>query len=165
MSKTHFRKVYKSDHLGCADLEDMIEAKKPLIFTIKHVNQEYGTKVAGKKIDANIAYFAENIKPLVLNATNSRVMRGFAKSVFVEDWTNIKVQLYIDPNVKMKGETVGGVRISKDAPKGKPEVLPGTAMWTRAIAAFQKDGDFKAVLPHADITEANQQLIMQEASA
>ena len=66
MSKTHYRKVFKSDHLGCADLEDFIEQSSDLIFTIKQVRQEFGAKVAGKKIDANIAYFSENIKPLIL---------------------------------------------------------------------------------------------------
>ena len=48
--KTHCRKVFKSDHLGVAGLEDYAKAGSSLIFTISHVNQEYGTKVAGKKL-------------------------------------------------------------------------------------------------------------------
>ena len=85
MEKTHYRKVFKSDHLGVADLEEMLEEGKQLIFTVKQVKQEYGAKVAGRTIDANIAYFQENIKPMVLNAGNSKVMRSFAnKSPFVE---------------------------------------------------------------------------------
>lgn len=116
--KTHYRKVFKSDHLGSADLEEMLEEGKPLIFTIKEVKQEYNTKVAGKKIDANIAYFHENIKPLVLNATNSKIVKTLSGgSSFVEDWRNILIELYIDPLVKMKGETVGGVRIKEQPPK------------------------------------------------
>jgi len=31
---THYRKVFKSDHLGSADLEEMIEDGKSLILTI-----------------------------------------------------------------------------------------------------------------------------------
>lgn len=117
-NKTHYRKVFKSDHLGSADLEEFIEENKPLIFTIKNVQQEYGTKVAGRKIDANIAYFKENIKPLVLNATNSKVVKKLAGgSPFVEDWKNVTIQLYIDRTVKMKGEVVGGVRIKDEPPK------------------------------------------------
>jgi len=69
--KHHYRAVFKSDHLGSADLEEMLEENCELIFTIKHVKQERNTKVAGRNIDANIAYFHEPIKPLVLNATNS----------------------------------------------------------------------------------------------
>ncbi len=118
--KHHYRAVFKSDHLGCADLEDMIEQKKPLIFTIKEVKQEINVSVAGKKINANIAYFTDKTKPLVLNATNSKVVKSFANgSPFVEDWSNILVELYIDENVKMKGDTVGGVRIRPVQPKAK----------------------------------------------
>ena len=121
--KHHYRKVFKSDHLGIADLEDFIEEKKPLIFTIKHVKQEMNVSVAGKKGNFNIAYFVENIKPLVLNATNSKTVKVFAGgSPFVEDWNNIIIELYIDDNVKMKGETVG-VRIRPIQPtkKSKPD--------------------------------------------
>ena len=118
-NKTHYRKVFKSDHLGSADLEEMIEDKKPLIFTIKEVKQEIGVMVAGRKGNHNIAYFKENIKPLVLNATNSKVVKSFVKdgSPFIEDWKNLTVELYIDATVKMKGEVVGGVRIKKVQPK------------------------------------------------
>ena len=75
-TKTHYRKVFKSDHLGVADLEDFIEEKKPLIFTIKEVKQEFDTIVAGKKINANIAYFVEKIKPMVLNSTNTKILKS-----------------------------------------------------------------------------------------
>ena len=119
-SKTHYRKVFKSDHLSIADLEDFIEEKKSLIFTIKEVKQEFDTVVAGKKINANIAYFKENIKPLVLNATNSKILKSFSNgSPFVEDWDNTLIELYIDSNVKMKGDIVGGVRIKPVQPKAK----------------------------------------------
>ena len=131
-SKTHYRKVMKSDHLGIADLEDLIEEKKPLVFTIKEVKQftaiqgvpKSGAYVAGKYISANIAYFNENIKPLVLNSTNCKVVKSFSNnSPFVEDWKNIRVELYIDEYVKMKGEVVGGVRIKQvqPMPKQKPQ--------------------------------------------
>ena len=116
-TKTHYRKVMKSDHLGSADLEEMLEEGRSLVFTIDSVKQEYGTRVAGKKIDANIAYFKESIKPLVLNATNAKVIKGFAGTPFIELWKGIPIELYIDPTVRMKGEVVGGVRIKPVMPK------------------------------------------------
>lgn len=124
MKKTHYRKVFKSDHLGVADLEDFLESGKDLIFTIKEVKQEFNISVAGRKGNHNIAYFKENIKPLVLNSTNSKIVKSFnSNSPFVEDWSNTLVRLYIDSSVKMKGEVVGGVRIEKTQPqhKNKPE--------------------------------------------
>jgi len=125
--KHHFRKVYKSDHLGIADLEDYIEEGKKLIFTIKEVKQHNiipnvkgtGVLVAGKLISANIAYFAEPIKPMVLNATNAKQIKAFTGSSFVEDWKNVLIELYCDESVKMKGEVVGGIRIKPVQPISK----------------------------------------------
>lgn len=135
-NKTHYRKVFKSDHLGIADLEDFIEEKKSLIFTIKEVRQEYDTLVAGKKINANIAYFKEKIKPLVLNATNSKILKSFSNgSPFVEDWENTLIELYIDANVKMKGDVVGGVRIKPIQPKAKVKTKFTEANFAKAKEA------------------------------
>lgn len=108
---TNYRNVYKSDHLGVIDLEEMIEGGQPLVFTIKEVKQERGAKVAGNKIDANIAYFEGNLKPLVLNSTNAKTLKTLSKSAYIENWKGLTIELYIDTTVKMKGEQVGGVRI------------------------------------------------------
>jgi len=134
--KHHFRKVFKSDHLGSADLEDLIEIGTPLIFTIKEVKQEYNVAVAGKKGNFNIAYFNEPIKPLVLNATNSKVIKSFSGgSPFVEDWKNIIIELYIDEKVKMKGEIVSGVRIKPIQPTAKQKPQFTEANFERAKGA------------------------------
>lgn len=135
-TKTHYRKVMKSDHLGTPDLEEMIEDGKPLIFTINQVRQEVGARVAGKKIDANIAYFKNpNTKPLVLNATNAKVLKKFANSPFVEDWSGLTIELFIDQNVKMKGEVVGGVRIKPIQPKVKTKPIFTDANFEKAKAS------------------------------
>jgi len=133
--KDHYRNVFKSDHLGSADLEDMIEQGKPLIFTIKEVKQEKQAKVAGKKIDANIAYFVEPIKPMVLNATNSKQIKLFTGSSFVQDWTNVAVELYIDEHVQMKGITTQGVRIRPIQPKVKTKPIFSESNFDKAKKA------------------------------
>ena len=154
-NQTHYRKVFKSDHLGCADLEDFIESGSSMVFTIAHVKQERGARVAGKKIDANIAYFVENIKPLVLNAGNSKTVSKLAGSVFVENWNNVTVQLYIDPNVSMKGQITGGVRISPNKIKARQVITKDSSMWGNAIAAYKRDGNFNAVLSKADMNDVD----------
>ena len=147
MSKTHFRKVFKSDHLGVADLEDFLEEGVDLTFTIKFVKQELNVAVAGRKGNYNIAYFEEPIKPLVLNVTNSNIVKKFNKdSPFVEDWINTRVKLYIDANVKMKGSIVGGVRIRTIQPpmvKSKPQ-------FTEALfeKAFQSQATILTIKKH-----------------
>lgn len=125
-NKHHYRNVFKSDHLGSADLEDLTEQGKSLVFTIKEVKQEFGAKVAGKKGDFNIAYFNEKIKPLVLNATNSKQIKAFAGgSPFVENWKNIIIELYIDENVRaVTGGTTQGVRIRQIQPRVEMKQKP-----------------------------------------
>jgi hypothetical protein len=166
-SKTHYRKVFKSDHLGQADLEEFKEEGSSLVFTIAYVKQEFGAKVAGKKIDANIAYFVENIKPWVINAGNCATMKKITGSFNVEDWQNTVVQLYIDPNVKFKGETTGGVKVSPLKPKiAKPQVTKDTAqMWDNAKKAYKQDGNFIRVFKRADITPENQKIMLDEIKA
>lgn len=160
MSKTHYRKVFKSDHLGVADLEDLQEEGKRLVFTIKEVRQEYGVKVAGRKGDHNIAYFKEPIKPMVLNSTNSKVVKSFNEgSPFVQDWGSTIVELFIDSSVKMKGEVVGGVRIRPIQPKiTKPELTPNHQRWNEALVAF-KEGRSEGVKKVFQISEVNLKLL------
>jgi hypothetical protein len=122
-NKTHYRKVFKSDHLGRADVEEFIEEGKSLIFTIEKViqyeliegNDRSGVVVAGKRIGANIAFFKESIKPMVINAGNSDIMAAMMNSKFVEDWKNVTVEIAIDPSKRFKGKVVGGLVI-----KSKP---------------------------------------------
>lgn len=144
-NKHHYRNVFKSDYLGSADLEDFTEQGTKLVFTIREVKQEKQAKVAGKKIDANIAYFVENIKPLVLNATNSKTVKSFARtkehpngSPFVEDWKNLVIELYVDDNVQMKGEKTQGVRIRPVQPvikKEKPVFLEANFEKAKSVNA------------------------------
>ena len=165
-NKTHYRKVFKSDHLGVADLEDFIEAGSNMIFTIREVKQEIGVRVAGKKGNHNIAYFQEQIKPLCLNATNSKILKGFSGgSSFVEDWGGITIQLYIDPTASFAGEITGGVRINPNAVQKMQELQPNTKQWTNAIAAYKRDGNLDAVLKRINISEDNKLLIAQEAAS
>lgn len=165
MSKTHFRKVFKSDHLGVADLEEFLEEGKRLVFTIKEVRQEYDVKVAGKSGNFNIAYFKESIKPLVLNATNSSIVRSFNNnSPFVEDWSNTIIELYIQSSVKLGKDVVSGVRIKPNQPKiVKPEITPNSEKWQNAIDYYKSNGNFDGILKHYTINVENQNKIKDAA--
>ena len=165
MSKTHYRKVYKSDHLGQADLEEYMEEGRQLVFTIREVKQQQNVMVAGRKGNHNIAYFADNgVKPWVVNAGNAKVLKGFANSAFVEDWGGLVIQLYIDPSVRMKGETVGGVRVMPQQPKTvKPDLMPNTTQWNNAVTAYKRDGNLHKVLSRVNISPKNQALIIEQS--
>lgn len=159
---THYRKVFKSDHLGVADLEEMIEEGKSLNLTIKEVKQEIGVTVAGRKGNHNIAYFSENIKPLVLNATNSKIVRKFSGGTpFVENWKGLLIEVYIDETVKMKGEIVGGVRIRPVQPQKQKELLnPSSSTWDKAKEAVRAgNATFESLNKNYIITQENYDLL------
>lgn len=160
MGKTHYRKVFKSDHLGVADLEDMIEKGDSLFVTIKQVKQEYNKSVAGKKGDFNIAYFKEDIKPLVLNSTNSKMIKGLTNSSFVDDWSNINIEMRIDHSVKMMREVVGGVRIFAGIPSKKPILTPDHLRWEDAKKAVSTgEATRESIGKHWDISNENWDLL------
>jgi len=165
--KTHYRKAFNSPYLSSADIVE------PTILTVASVTLE-SDKSKKTKDYFNTAYFAEKeirsgetLKPMILNAHNSRVMKELTGSHFIDDWQNIPITVYVDHNVKFGRDTVEGLRISTEHPNlKKPELTPDNAeKWERAIAAFQRDGNLDKVLAAVNITAANQELIKKQASA
>lgn len=160
----HYRAIAKSDHLGVADLEDFIEEKKSMVFTITHVKQEINVTVAGKKGNFNIAYFAEGIKPLVLNNTNAKVIKIFAGgSPFVEDWKNIPVELFIDDTIKLKGELTGGVRIKNIKPT-LPFLTVESKAYQNAVIHIRGGGDIADVEKRFIVTKEINDKILLDAN-
>lgn len=114
-SKTHWKKAFNSNYLGACDFPEYQDK----IATIKFVRLEEakGTKEGGLK---NIAYFHEDIKPMILNAENSRIVKGFSGgSNYIDDWQNVKIQIYVKQNVKAFGVVTDALRIRPSQPKPK----------------------------------------------
>ena len=128
--KTDWRKYRKSTHLASADLDAMETDNVPLIFTIKEVKYETGVDVSGTKMDGIFCHFIEPIKPLKLNSTNNKILAGFAKKNglvgkechVIENWKGMKIELFVDRNVKFMGSLTDGIRIKPLQPieKVKP---------------------------------------------
>lgn len=124
---TDWRKYRKSTHLASADLDAMETDGLALIFQIKEVKYETGVDVSGTKQDGIFCYFMEAVKPLKLNSTNNKILAGFAKKDgligrechIIENWKGMRIELYVDRNVKMMGGLVDGVRIKPIQPKAK----------------------------------------------
>lgn len=164
--KTHYRKAFNSPYLSS---QDVVE---PTVLTIKCVKLEQD-KTKKTKDYFNTAYFVEQeirqgevLKPMILNATNSRAVKGLTESPFIDDWNNVAVTVYVDTGVRFGRDTVEGLRISNLAPKTeKPELTPEDKQkWSRAIAAFKRDGSLDKVLASMRISEANQQAIKDAAN-
>lgn len=112
MEKIHWKKAFNSEYIGAADLEDY----KDIVLTIKEVRYEQ-TKGTKEKEMKNVAYFVENMKPMILNATNCKAVRKLAGgSNFINDWKNVRVTIYVEKNVKAFGEVTDALRIRSTPP-------------------------------------------------
>ena len=104
--KTHWKKVFNSDYLGSCDLED----GKDLRAVIKSVTVQEVKGTDGKKQDRNVAIFTDaKIKPMILNVTNSKQVKKFAGSVYINDWNNIPIQIYVKDDIKAFGDVTEGI--------------------------------------------------------
>jgi hypothetical protein len=162
--KTHYRKAFNSPYLSSADIIG------PTVLTIQRVSLDQD-KTKKTKDFFNTAYFiekelrpGEELKPMILNAGNSRIMKTMTGSPFIEDWQNIPVTIYVDKSVKFGRDTVEGLRISQEKPKlVKPELQPDTPAWTNAISAFRRDGNFDAIEKRMTVSDEHKSRIADEA--
>ena len=160
--KTHYRKAFDSPYLSSADIVE------PTVLTIARAVLE-GDKTKKTKDVFNTAYFeerelrpGEKLKPMILNATNSKMLKGITGSPFLEDWGGVKVKVFVDKNVRFGKESVEGLRISQ-ARVTKPSLTPDkTQAWNNAKAAFKRDGSLEAVMTRMDISEAHRAQLIKE---
>jgi hypothetical protein len=161
--KTHYRKAFNSPYLSSADIIE------PTVLTISRVSLEKD-QTKRTKDSFNTAYFTDKeirqgeiLKPMILNAHNSRVMKSLTGSSFIDDWNNIQVTVYVDPNVRFGASTVEGLRISTEKPRlQKPELTPKDKVkWQRAIESYKKTKSFDAIEKAMIISDENKALIKE----
>lgn len=166
-NKTHYRKVFDSPYLSAADIVE------PVLLTIASVIVETD-KTKKTKDKMNTAYFVEQqirpgepLKPMILNATNSKMVAKITGSPFLEDWKDVQVEIYVDHNVRFGRETVEGLRIRPTPirPKNKELTPENQKMWQSAIDAYKRDGNsLKNVEARVYISEENRQLLINQAT-
>lgn len=162
--KTHYRKAFNSPYLSSADIVE------PTTFTISHVTLERDKTKKSKDL-FNTAYFVEKeirageaLKPMILNATNSRTMKLLTGTPFIEDWADVEVTIYVDHNVKNRGAVVDGLRISTEKPrrKEKQTLTKGCHAWKRAVEAVI-DGNLDKVTGSMVVSDETLQQLKDEA--
>ena len=163
--KTHYRKAFNSPYLSSADIVE------PTVLTIAYVKLE-NDQTKKTKDQFNTAHFVENeirkgekLKPMILNAHNSRVMKDLCNSSFIDDWANVAVTIYVDHNVRFGRDTVEGLRISPEPPQRRKELMPNTPAWDNAITAYKRDGNLEAVKKRVDVSAENEALLTEQANA
>lgn len=120
MEKTHWKKIVSDpNYLGEADFNEGEEK----IATIASVNQSETVVTAEGKSQKAVLHFAEPLKPMILNVARSKAIEKVAGSPYFEDWKGVRIQLYIEHNIKAFGELVSAVRVRPRKPKETPPVL------------------------------------------
>lgn len=124
-NKTHWKKLTNPDYLGSYSLQPNQE----LTLTIAKITREKVIGSGGKKQECTVAHFVENVKPMILNKLNSKVISKIHGTPFIEDWPNKKITIYSEL-VDAFGEKVDALRI-------KP-MLPSLPTLTKEMPAYQK---------------------------
>ena len=161
-TKTHYRKAFDSPYLSSADITE------PTVFTVARVTLEID-KTKKTKDCFNTAYFVEpeirpgeKLKPMILNAGNSKTMKQLTNSAFIDDWQNVRITVYVDGHVRFGKETVEGLRISPHAPERKYLTPENVKAWNNAKAAYKRDGNLDAVTARINISDAHVEQLIDE---
>lgn len=144
MSLTHWKRLENPDYIGAYAFQPNEEK----IVTIKMVRREMITGADGKKEECTVVHFVENEKPLILNATNAKMIAKMADTPYIEQWVGVRIALVVR-DVKAFGETVPAVRVAqkrlgraetvqKCSDCGKPIVAYGNMNPSQVAASMMK---------------------------
>lgn len=132
---THWKKLRNPDYIGayCMPTDG-----SDVILTIRQAKTEKVASTDGKKSECLVIYFAEpNWKPMILNATNAKVIEKVAKTPYIEKWSGVKIQLYVAKNIPAFGERVDALRIRTFAPKVTEQAPPNPTITDDDISDAQ----------------------------
>lgn len=155
--KTHWKKAFDSPYLGSWDLEDY----KDKVLTIKEVKVEM-TKDLKENSIMNVVYFKEGVKPMLLNATNSKAIAKVAQTPYIELWKDVAITVYVQTGVKAFGEIHDALRVRTTAPIIKKQSLtPDSDKWELAKAKVKEGMTIVELRKYYDITDVNFNLLKQ----
>ena len=103
---THWKKLNNPDYIGAYAFERGEEK----VVTIKEVTRETVTGPEGKKSEETVVHFLQDVKPLILNATNAKGIAKLLKTPYIEEWKGGNIVLVVR-EVKAFGDTVDAVRV------------------------------------------------------
>lgn len=95
-----------------------------MVLTIRGFRMETLTNDDGDE-DRMVMYFAEDVKPMVLNRTNSQLIGVVTGCKTAGEAKGKQIVVYNDPTVGFGGKIMGGLRIKKLT--GEPAIVPRRA--------------------------------------
>lgn len=119
--KTHWKSLTDPNYLGAWFLED----GRDVVLTIRNVQLEKVTGTDGKKDDCVVCHFYENVKPMILNVTNMKMISKLYNSDFIEDWVGRKICIGVE-RVAAFGAGVDALRVRDSVPNDKQDENPAS---------------------------------------
>jgi hypothetical protein len=129
-ARTDYRRLVERDYLGQWDLQRpdgrYIDAVVQIASIKRYVPRERRKKKVGEDPQGKPVYELEKIKRLhiefvgkrkawLAGPTSQDVLAGLFGR-YIEDWVGKRISIYVDAGVKMKGKTVGGIRVRPRSP-------------------------------------------------
>lgn len=91
-----------------------------LLLTIKGFSREV-LESDGAQDEKTVMHFAEDVKPMVLNRTNSQLVALITGAKVAGEAKGKKIVVYNDPTISFGGKITGGIRLRK--PHGQPKIV------------------------------------------
>ena len=150
--KTHFKKAFNSPYLGSQDLPDY----KDINLTVEKVLLQ-GSEGLKENNNFNIAYFTDpKIKPMLLNATNSKILSKLCKSVYIEDWVNTEITLTVKTGIKAFGGIHDALRIreiTRKSLKNLPVLNNKSKKWDELVLKVFEGAERAVIEKYYSVSE------------
>lgn len=157
--KTHWKKLNNPNYLGAYELLGVTEE---LTVTIERVVKEPVKGTDGKSEDCTIAYLKGH-KPMILNATNCKIISKLYNTPFIEDWKGLKITLIVQ-QVKAFGDIVDALRVKQSIPKLKP-FTPDNPKWKGAVKYYSENENLDSIKKHYSLSAEHEKQLKDEAKA
>ena len=107
-------------YVGAAQYLKKEDLSDPLDTELLWVKEEKVTTPGKGTHTRLVAYFEGLSKGLVLNTANCETLVEITGTDDPNEWKDVELQLYVDPDVTYGGKKIGGIRIRKPAPVSVP---------------------------------------------
>ena len=118
MSKTHFRKIKDPNFLGSWDLMNDEGGFNNRVLTIDYADKQTTKDHKGQDTTVAVLHF-HDVKPMILNSTNVKMVARVCKSPYIEDWKDKKVEITVR-QVKAFGDVHDALRVVNKVIAVKP---------------------------------------------
>lgn len=125
MTKTHWRKIITTNYLGGFDLDDGKGGYREITATIKNAVREKVKDQTGSESTELVLHFQENLKPMILNVTNTKTIEFLSGSAYIEDWSGLQIMIGTD-KVNAFGEIHNALRIRRKKVKSDKKAVTCT---------------------------------------